>query len=289
MNTDVQNYFAPKTLKEALRILSKGGCTVLAGGTDLMPLLRARARKLKPVLLNIKRISEINGISFKKTTVTLGALTTVSEILNSPLIQQQVPVLSDTADCFASCQIRNAATLGGNITNASPAGDMIIPLLLLDAVVETASWKGGKVSRRKTPLCDFFKGPGKTKLGPKELLTRVSFPVPGKDFVSVFKKFGARPALDISVVSIGIAGRRENGALRQARVAFGAVAPIPMRAKKTEAAINAGSLNAKDIAAMAQTAQDEVSPISDVRASAWYRKELIKTLTKRLLLNVAKN
>jgi CO/xanthine dehydrogenase FAD-binding subunit len=213
----------------------------------------------------------------------LGALTTVTAILESDLLREQVRVLPETADCFACGQVRNSATIGGNICNASPAGDMIIPLLLLDAEVELACRSGGKVESRRMPLSEFFTGPGQTGILPTEILTSIRFPVPGRDFIAAFRKFGARPAMDISVVSVGIAGDRRSGVLENARVAFGAVAPTPLRGRMTESVIDGKPLDEVAVGTAAQRAAEEVSPISDVRASAWYRKELIRTLTGRLL------
>jgi CO/xanthine dehydrogenase FAD-binding subunit len=182
--------------------------------------------------------------------------------------------------------VRNSATIGGNVCNASPAGDLIIPLILLDAEVELASWSGGSIAVRAVPLCDFFLGPGMTRMEANELVVAFRFALPDERFVAVFNKFGTRPALDIAIVSLGIAGTRRNGALESARVAFGAVAPIPLRGRKTEAAIEQQPLTDEVITGAVETALEEISPISDVRASAWYRKRLIRVLTERLLRDV---
>ena len=135
-------------------------------------------------------------------------------------------------------------------------------------------------------LRDFFVGPGATQVLPTELLTAIEFAVPGTGFVAGFRKFGVRPAMDIAVVSVGIAGMREDHALRDTRVAFGAVAPTPLRGGRTEAAIEGEALTPEIISRAARSAREEVSPISDVRASAWYRKELVSVLTGRLLRDV---
>ncbi len=284
----VEKYIAPQSLKEAVRILAEGNATLFAGGTDLMLQTRAGIKALKPVLVNINRIPDLKGISGSNGKIRLGALATVSEVLESSVLREHAKVLCDTADCFAGGQIRNTATVGGNICNGSPAGDMIVPLLLLNAEVELVSLLAGRPSSRKMPLEDFFIGPGKTRIEPNEILTQIHFDIPDRSFVAGFKKFGTRPAMDIAIVSVCIAGALDHGALRQTRVAFGAVAPTPLRGRKTEAAIEGALLDEDVIAKVRRIAQEEISPISDVRGSAWYRTELIGTLTGRLLHDVTR-
>jgi CO/xanthine dehydrogenase FAD-binding subunit len=248
---------------------------------------RAGAKLFQPVLVNINRIPDLKRISQSNGAIRVGALTTISEILQSPVLQKHAKILCDTAGCFASGQIRNAATIGGNICNASPAGDMIVPLLLLNAEVELASQSTvGEVVSRSIRLEDFFTGPGETRIGKNEILTHVQFDVPEESFVAGFSKFGTRPAMDISIVSVGIAGIRDSGVLRKTRVAFGAVAPTPLRGSRTEAAIEGSPLDDDTIGKARSVAQKEISPISDVRGSAWYRTELVGTLTERLLRDV---
>jgi hypothetical protein len=157
----------------------------------------------------------------------------------------------------------------------------------LDAVVELVSHANGARVARSVPLASFFTGPGKTVRTPFELVVGVRIPLPPAGHVARFCKFGTRPALDISAVSIGIAGVRGGNRLSRVRVAFGAVAPTPMRAPCTEAALEGRALVAATIAAAAAVARDEVRPISDVRASDWYRRELIHNLTRRVLDDVA--
>ncbi len=286
--TDIQKYERPASVAEAVALLREGGVTILAGGTDLMPQTQEGVRAFQPVLMNITRIPELRGIEDGAQAIRIGALVTITEILDSPLVREHIPVLATAADCFASDQLRNWATVGGNIANASPAGDMIIPLLLLDAELELASaGEGGQVQSRRMALQDFFTGPRQTRLEPHEILVAIHVPRPREDFVAEFEKFGVRPALDISLVSVGIAGVRNNGALENARVAIGAVAPTPLRGQKTEAALNGRLLDDEAIQAVAETAAREINPISDVRGSAWYRRELVANITKRILRHVA--
>lgn len=284
----IEQYLAPTDLEPALAALRAGGVTLLAGGTDLMPQSASGKRPLQPTLLNIRRIGALHGISQAGDAIRIGALVTVSELLRTPLVRERLPLLAEACDHFASEQIRNAATIGGNIVNASPAGDTLVPLLALDAEVELASLDAaGTVAKRRLPLADFFVGPGRTRLAPAELLAavRVALPPPGQR--TRFYKFGTRPALDISAISIALAAVVTAGVASRVRVAFGAVAPTPVRARRTEAALEGRALDAATIEAAAQAAFDEVQPIDDVRASAWYRRELIRNLTRRMLEDVA--
>ena len=282
----VKRYEIPHSLAEATQVVGECPATLFAGGTDVLPQTRAGAREFQPTLVNINRLDELRGIAESDGKIRIGALTTITDMLDSDVLKQSAGVVVQAADCFASGQVRNAATIGGNICNASPAGDMIVPLLVLDAEVELASWRDGQIARRTMPLCEFFVGPGKTRIEADELLTAVMFPVPAPQAVGRFCKFGTRPALDIAVVSIGIAGVRENGCLKDARVAFGAVAPTPIRGRDTEASLEGATLDDRRIEEIAHVAEQEVTPISDVRASAWYRKRLIFELVQRLLHDV---
>jgi CO/xanthine dehydrogenase FAD-binding subunit len=284
----VERYLAPQSLTEATQALADGDVSVFAGGTDLMVQARSGARELQPVLMNINRLPGLRGVAESDGRVHIGALTTITDVLENDLLGKVAAVLADTADRFASGQVRNAATVGGNICNASPAGDMIVPLLLLDAEVELASWKEGQVACRTMPLCELFTGPGETRMHPHELLTFVQFPVPADGTVGVFGKCGTRPAMDISVASVGIAGVRDNGCLREVRVAFGAVAPTPIRGRGTEATLEEAPLDEEHILASARAAEQEIAPISDVRASAWYRRQIIRDLTRKLLRDVSR-
>ena len=283
----IERYATPTTLEQAAEILRGGNVTVLAGGTDLMPQSHSGKLKLQPVLMNIRRIAELRGIALAGAAIRIGPLTTMTELLDSAIVRERLPVLAEAADHFASDQLRNASTLGGNICNASPAGDLLIPLLVLDAEVELASKPDGSLKTRTLPIREFFVGPGKTRREPGELLSAVRIALPAAGFVSRFYKSGVRPALDISAISIGIGGARRNGALTGVRVAFGAVAPTPIRAPKTEAVLEGKRLDPVTIGAAADAAREEVNPISDIRASAWYRKELIHNMTRRILEDVA--
>jgi CO/xanthine dehydrogenase FAD-binding subunit len=285
----IERYVAATSLAQALDCLQGGDATVLAGGTDLMPQSAGGKVKFRPTLLNIRRVPELGGIARDGDAIRIGALLTVTELMGDALVRGHFPVLVEAGDHFASDQIRNAATIGGNIVNASPAGDLLVPLLVLDAEVELAGKPNGSIETRRLPLAEFFAGPGRTRRAAHELLAAVRIPLPPRGRVARFFKFGTRPALDISAISIGFAASRRDGVLADVRVAFGAVAPTLVRAPRTEAALEGRRLDRAAIDAAAQAAHDEVRPIDDVRASAWYRRELIRNMTRRMLDDVAQS
>ncbi len=285
----IENYKVPSSIAEAAQLLHQGEATIVAGGTDLTPQIEAGAREFAATLINIQRIEEMRGISLANGRYRIGGLSTVTDILESETLAADVPVLVEAADHFASPQIRNASTLAGNLCNASPAGDMCIPLLLLDAELELVSWANDSVSIRTVALSDFFTGPGKTVLQAGELLTAIKFNKPCAGFTATFQKSGPRPALEISIVSMGVAGVLKDGVLTGARVAIGAVAPVPLRAAATEAALEDQTLSEDIIEKAADAVHQEVTPIDDVRASAWYRKHLTGVYIRRALSHVAGN
>jgi len=283
----IERYVAPETLEEAAAILSQGGATILAGGTDLMPQVHSGKLKFKSVLMNIRRVGELQGISMQGGMIRIGALATVTDLLTSNVVREKLPALTEAADHFASDQIRNAATVGGSLCNASPAGDVAPPLLVYNAEVELVCKPDSGMKVRTLPLAEFFTGPGRTRMEPNELLAAVRVPVPKAGYVARFVKFGTRPALDIATISIAIGGVKKGRALHEVRVALGAVAPVPLRAALTEAALEGKALDAGLIDQVAAAARDEIKPISDVRASAWYRQELVHNIVKRMLTDVA--
>jgi len=284
--SDIHNYAAPRSLDEAAELLRAANVTILAGGTDLMPQSKAGRFKFQPTLMNIRHIPELHGITQADGSVRIGALTTITELYTSALVRERFNALWQACDHFASDQIRNAGTIGGNICNASPAGDLLVPLLALDAKVVLASKPNGALTTRTMPLADFFVAPGRTKRAAGELVTAVEIPLPPAGFVSEFFKFGTRPALDISMIAIGLGATRDGKILRNVRVAFGAVAPRPIRAPQTEAALEGKALDDATIETAATAALNDVHPISDVRGSDWYRRELVQNMLRRMLAHV---
>jgi len=282
----IQRYVAPVSLDEAAEILRAGNVTVLAGGTDVMPQTQAGRLRFQPVLMNVRRVPELRGIALEGAVVRIGALVTITELLESPLVRERLNLLWQSCDHFASDQIRNAATIGGNLCNASPAGDTLVPLLVLDAQVVLAGKPNGTLATRRLPLAGFLTGPGRTLRAAHELLTAVEIALPPAGFDSEYFKFGTRPALDIAAISIGLGAVREGRVLRDVRVAFGAVAPTPVRAPRVEAALEGRIADDAAIEAALEAAADEIHPISDIRASDWYRREMVRNMLQRMLCDV---
>jgi len=282
----IERYRTPRSLEEAAEILRAGNVTVLAGGTDLMPQTQSGKVRFQPVLMNVRRVPELQGIAEDGGVVRIGALATITELLESKLVRERLNLLWQACDHFASDQIRNAATIGGNVCNASPAGDTLVPLLALDARVVLAAKPNGALETRRVPLGEFIVGPGRTCRASGELLVAVEVPRPPAGFAGEFYKHGTRPGLDIAAISIAAGARRDGAVLRDVRVAFGAVAPTVIRAPRTEAVLEGRSPDAAALAAAARMALEEVQPISDVRATDWYRRELVHNMLKRVLTHV---
>lgn len=278
----ITRFHAPLTLDEALEIFRREGAAarVLAGGTDVMVRVR---RGLVPAgwttLVSVHRIAGMRGIRREDGELVVGAATTASDLMADPLVAECAPILARVADRLASTQIRNVATVGGNLANASPAGDLINPLLLLDAKVVLASCG----ERRAVPVEEFFTGPGETVVRHDEMLVEVRFDVPPSERVFRFEKAGTRPAMECSVVTVGLAFTPRNGVLTTVRVAFGSLAPTPLRGRKTEAVLEGQRATPAVIARAAEAADREVRPISDIRGSAGYRRALAGVFVRRLL------
>ena len=269
----------PESLDEALDILaSSPGAVPIAGGTALIVDMRGR-RLSPPVLVDIGLIDRLSGVRIEGGEVVIGAATTIAEIKESDLIAQHSPLLSEACGLFASPSVRNRATIGGNIAYASPAADTAPPLLALDASVELASASG----RRTVPIDRFFLGVRRTETRDDELITAIRFPIPAEGTEGRFRKLGLRRADAISVVSAAVSiGPPADGG-RRVRIALGAVAPTPIRARRAEEALSAGPIDEGAILAAAEAAASEASPVSDLRGSDWYRREAIRALVRRLL------
>ena len=281
-------YLAPVRLEEALEAMARpGGATVLAGGTDLMLQLGIGRVRPAATLLNIRHVEGLEAIGDEGGELVVGTLVPVSTLLADPRVALHAPLLVLAARRFASEQIRNAATVGGNVCNASPAGDLATPLLALGAAVTLARLDGGMVRTRRLPVDGFFTGPGRTQRAADELLLALHVPKAPAGAVQRFYKGGTREGLDISSISIALAARRgDGGALHEVRLALGAVAPTLMRSPGAERLLEGVVPSAERCAAAARAAADDARPIDDVRASAWYRRELLRNMTERMLADV---
>ena len=276
-------YSAPGTLEEAARIVAGRRVAILAGGTDMLPRWSRGVIPSPDAVVDLKRIAELRGTSRTNGEVCIGACTALSDVASDAAICTAAPVLARAAGRVACGQVRNRATIGGNLCNASPAADTAVPLILLDAVVELASMDGNSLAVREVPVADFFRGPGSTVLTPGEILTRIRFKTMGEGVFADWDKFGTRPAMEIAVASVGVALEMEDGRITRARVGFGSVAPVPLRGRRAEAELLGRHLSADVIGECAAVAQKEIAPISDVRASAAFRRELVGVMLRRML------
>jgi CO/xanthine dehydrogenase FAD-binding subunit len=274
-------YLAPKTLDELLKDLEgkAGQVKFIAGCTNVIPDLRSRAVSPK-FLVNLQGIESMAGIIEEKAAVSVGALTTMAELAASDIIKTWAPALASAARQMGNPLVRNRATLGGNLADASPAADSAAPLLSLEAVVHTVQADGAK---REIPVDRFFEGPHRTVLGREEILARVIFPKPNDPSRSAYIKLGLRNASAISVVSIALLLRMEGDVCRRARVALGSVAPTPMRAYGVEKALEGKEIGEKITEACADMIRGEISPLSDIRASAEYRRWTASVLFRRAI------
>jgi carbon-monoxide dehydrogenase medium subunit len=230
--------------------------------------------------VDISSIPGLKGIAGKGGSIKIGATTRLTEVAESLVLRESLPMLAEAANQVGSLQIRNQATLGGNLCNASPAADTAVSLLALNARI----WLKSRDRERHASLEEFFVGPGKTILMPGEILTRIEVPVSDSTQSSCFMKLGRRNAFTLSIISVAVVTRAEDGGFQRVRIALGAAAPTPMRAKKAEEYLIGKKADESVIDEAARIAADEVSPISDVRASAEYRKDMARVLTRRALL-----
>jgi carbon-monoxide dehydrogenase medium subunit len=273
------DYFEPKTLSDALSLLAKHGAEakVIAGGTDVM--VDIKFKEEPGSLVNIKKIPGLAGIKENGASLRIGALTTIRELETSALVREKLPVLWDAAHQFASLQVRNTATIGGNIGRASPSGETLAPLLVLDAKVKVAFADGEKTE----PFSGFFQGPGKTSMGAKGLLTEIEIPYPPAGSKGAYLKHAVRGAMDIAMVGVAVMLTPDAGknTVQDIRIGLGAVAPTPVRAPKTEALLRGKPLTAALVKEAGALAASEASPISDQRSSAENRRWIVEALTRR--------
>lgn len=268
----------PANLGEALAALAADPTLVpLAGGTDLLVLFNAG--KLPPTrFLNLWGLPELQGIQVEAGAITLGALTTYQQVASHPLLAAECPNLVASALATGAPAIQNRGTLGGNILNASPAADTPPSLLVYDAEVELASPSG----RRWLPYAEFHTGYKRTAKAPHELLTRIRLPRP-QGGVHHFRKVGTRAAQAITKVSLAAHVHVTDGHLTRVRLALGAVAPAPIRARRTEALLQAQPLGALSRAAVRESLMADIAPIDDLRASAGYRRRVARNLLEAFL------
>jgi carbon-monoxide dehydrogenase medium subunit len=274
-------YFEPKTLKEAVGLLVKykRGARLLAGGTDLM--IEMKGGYVKPkYMINLKKIKGLDKISFsKKEGLRIGALVTWSTLLSSKPIHQYYPILRETASLIGCPQIRNIGTIGGNICHASPSADSAPALMIYEAQCVVA----GPGRERIIPIEEIFAGVQKISLKQGEILTGFHIPTPDTESKGCYLKFSPRKAMDLPIVGVGVLVRTSNETFKEVKIALGAVAPTPIRAKKAERFLSGKTIDDDTIRKAAEEAANESKPITDMRATREYRLGLVKELTYRAI------
>lgn len=275
--------FQPASLGEALAILSeRPDAVVIAGCTDLMAVDHASARQ-HPAVVDLLPIPELKGIFQDGDWLDVGATCTFSEILNDPQVRAHAPLLADGAATIGAWQIQNRATLGGNIANASPAGDSLPILLALGAEVVLAGPRG----ERTIDYDQMHVGYRKTALAKGEIIKRIRIPVAQPDAFSLFRKVGTRAAQAISKVAVAFCAKRGDSKLHNVCIGAGSVGPTPMRLRAAENACEGSVANEATATRAGQAARAEVTPIDDVRSTAEYRSYVLERVVRRMVLLAA--
>jgi carbon-monoxide dehydrogenase medium subunit len=269
------DYFRPSSLAEAFKLKADvGDARFIAGGTDLM--IRIRGKEVRPkALISLRNIEEIAGVT-ADGGARIGAATAIADIAGDADLCARFPVLVQAACRVGGPAIRNAGTVGGNLCNASPCADTALPLLVLDARLEIESARGS----REIPLAELFRGPRVTSLGADEIVTHVVVPAPSAKARAVFLKRG-RVMMDLSVASVAVLLELDGDTCSRARIAAGSVAPTPLRLGEAEAILTGRRLTVDVVAQACEAAMRGVSPITDVRSTADYRRHIVGVFLKR--------
>jgi carbon-monoxide dehydrogenase medium subunit len=259
-------YFEPRTLDEAAKLVSSGNAQVLAGGTDLLVEIKEQLRRVDRVV-NIKRIPGMTGLSYDaREGLRIGALVTARQVELFPVVSEKYPSLLQAVRELGSIQVRNRATIVGNVCRASPSADTLPPLIADGAAAKIHGARGARTAL----LEEFFKGPGKTVLQPDELVTEITLPPPPPH---------TGKAMELATVGVAVSLTLN----ADVKIVLGAVAPTPIRATTAEDVLQDRKLNDELIEKAANAAADQSRPISNVRASAEYRRDMVRVLTRRAL------
>ncbi|MHB8108728.1 MAG: FAD binding domain-containing protein [Syntrophorhabdaceae bacterium] len=281
------DYEEPKSLQEALRILSelKGKAKVIAGGTDLI--VNMKKGVIAPACLVSLRRAGLDGVDRKKAAIEIGSHVTVSKLASSGIIAGSVPVLGKAALSLGSPLVRNRATIGGNIVTARPAADLPPALMVLGAKVELKS----RGKKRIEPLDGFFKGPGTTVMDDGEVLTKIIIPAFPPFTGAAYAKLGHRATLEIAIVAVAsrITLDGPDGRIKDARIVLSAVAPKAIHAVSAEKLLAGERPSQELFAEAARLAINDASPIDDIRGGALYRRDMVGVLTKRSLAGALEN
>ena len=275
------DYEAPTTLKNALKFLSEQGeIRPLAGGTDIIDQLKSNRRNAD-LVVDLKRVPELLALELTDTQLRIGSAVSCTEVHKLTVENGCFPALSEASELIGSIHIQNRASIGGNVCNAAPSADTIPALLVHEAIAHTTSTEG----ERRIPLIDFFAGPGQTVLQKGEILKELVLPTSSPNAASAYLRFIPRNEMDIAVAGVGSLLEVDpvSGIVKKARIALASVAPTPVRAYAAEQFLEGALIDNSSIGKASDLAVDAAVPITDVRGSAEYRKELVKVLTKRTL------
>lgn len=276
------DYSRPRTIDEAIRLLSelKGRSFILAGGTDMIPLMHVRG--LSPQhIVDVKALEELKGITVEDGWLRIGATVTVHQIWSNPYIAGEYPALHEAAASLGSFPVRCQATIGGNVCRASPSGDLLPSLLLYDAEVTLVNSSG----RRKADLDEFFLGPGETICHEDEILMEILLPPSGSGAQSTYLKYSPRRAMDLAIAGIGVGIWPNSDGLEDVRIALGAVGPTPFRAREAEGAWkHRGPISWDEVG---KIAAGECQPIDDIRGTEMYRRKVVSVFVARILGNLS--
>ena len=270
-------FYEPTTLAEASRLFAEEHAQLLAGGTDLVIGMKALTETPQSVI-SLQKIPGLAGITTEAdNSISIGAMTKVREVELFGDIQQHHTALAEGAAEIGSIQIRNLATIGGNIAHASPAADTVAGLLVADAQVDIAGADG----ERTVPIDELFTGPGQTVLKPGEIITQFRLPTPASG--SHYIKHKIREVMDLAFIGVAAAINLDNGTITDARIGLAAVAPTPIRATEAENLLNGNVPTAELLEQVGEAAAAAASPISDLRCSAEHRREMVDVLTRRAI------
>jgi CO/xanthine dehydrogenase FAD-binding subunit len=275
-------YFEPTSVEEAVLLLDKHGknAKIIAGGTDLIP--QMQERKIRPeYVINIGSITSLSYIKNDAGTAKIGTLTTLRDIEKSAELASTHPILPKVASLMASAPVRNTATIGGNLCNASPAADMAPPLIGLSASARVA----GPSGERTIQLNYLFTGPGTTIINPNELLIEIQVPPVAPRTGVIYLRQGRRGASEVAIVGVAavITLEASDGICKDAKIVLGSVAPTPISAIDAETILKGHKIDDQAIEKAARSAAAASSPISDIYAPAEYRKEMVVTFTSKAL------
>lgn len=276
------NFVKPNSLKDAVTLLrgESSDVRVLAGGTDVLMDLKFKRSKTPATIMSLKDVEELKFIRWDSNAgLSVGALTPIRSIEMSPEIKEKFPALVDAAGSIGSVQVRNLGTIGGNVCRAAPSGDLIPALIAYgaSAVIQ------GPQGQRVVPLNEFFKGPGQTVLDGGEILTKLRIPAKAAELKAAYLKLGKRKAMEISTVGVAVALAMNGETCTDCRIALGSVAPTVIRPAQAEECLRGKKLTQDVIQCAAEKAMEAARPITDIRATAEYRREMVGEMLKRAI------